>query len=713
MKFKLSYDRGLLQVFLGLVIFACTYLALWIHKVDPLPEAQSLRGFFHPFLNYLEASLHFPNNFKVLAEQVVLSENSFGGLIIAYFVAAFGLQNLFLQNPFLVQIFLLLPLFYVITKHRLGKWQRILLGALVFFFPVTQILLKGVASESFSVIYALSGIYFLKAHTIRSRKRYLVGLVLSLGFAMSAHPLGIFLSFQLIIALVVHGFYTARFKIAPILCVCLSALSSLPFHHWESFYRFSALIKIESSTAAISWLLFLFLLPIPVVWILKLTLRSFGRVYLPRFFNGGLVLGALIVLTLYLLARDQEWIYLNIFNLFLIGIGSVSIAWILGIYNFKTIRGLLYLCTLIGFHNAVILHIFLYEPSLYLFFLWFILLVIQTYLETSSITRKLLFVGACFLTANFCPNLTQVQIWLGDAGLRIFTSGLRNLHTNPLSWQSSDTHAIREELLSIMETRREIIPDSFSIYVNMHRNSRLVFQNPPDFSRRLKRTSRLDDLPHENLRSMSEVYVEQGDALFDSWLATNKISYLVYALHPWELNLWPPDPLEEVLSSSERIGEAGLHLGRAFYQYLRKSAKLKAFFDLYPIPSHNPRLLLCVNKGLPQIINSGDQLGSELSAVAYHFPVDFTRGAIPFWFAGLESGVQKAILSREAIFIFEQGLRQQEMADFFQALISFKLANQLDKKNLKIRQHLTDLEMKFPDVALEFIEAEVSSRKLF
>ena len=647
--------------------------------------------------------MHFPNDFKVLSEQVVLSENSFGGLILAYLIATAGMQNFFLHEPFLVQIFLLIPLFVLIIAHRQKQYNLCLLWGFIFFLPPTQIILKGLAAEAFSIVYALAGFYFLRAYLVRKKKVFLIWCFLSLTFAMSSHPLGIFLSLNLALALLVHGFYTSKIKLDPIVCIFLALVFSLPFHHLESFLRFSALIRLEGTYTSFALLLCLFLVPILITWALSYTSRSTGGIFLPRLFCGGAVLGVSIFLILYLLTRDQEWIYQESLNLLLIATSYALLGKLLRDYDLSSVRGFVYLVIFLGFNNAIILYVLFYEPSLYLFFLWAILIGVQTFLETPQLTRKLILIALCIVSSNFCPNLYQFQIWLGDAGLKFFVSGLGSLHSNPLSWQPSDANGIRQELFALEERRVELVPDSLSIYLNMHLYSRLVFQNPPDFSLFLRRTKRLDDLPHEDLKALAKNYLEQGEDLFASWISSGKISYLVYALDPWEISLWPPDPLEEVLSSEVRAGEIGLHLGKAFYEYLRKDQKLKTHFDLYPIPRKNPRILLCIHKSIPPTGGSKSNLGLELSAVGYHFPIDFTKATRPAWFANLDSGIQKAILFREAALHLEKGLKYAQMADFGQALSSFRLANQLDKNNPEIERNLRDLENKFPEVVLKFL----------
>ena len=185
----------MLLSFLGCSLF----LWAWISYVQPFPDRDSVHQFLFPVLNYLKASTAIGNDFFYL-KGMMPDEFPSGILLIPWLISAFGLQELFLQTPWLLVFFLLAPFCIAVWLVPIPRPRKWIFLFLLFFFPPIQLALKNLNLHSFIVFNCLAAIFLFFDYRYRGRKVSLVLAVLTFLFACSIKHLGLVLFVNLWIA---------------------------------------------------------------------------------------------------------------------------------------------------------------------------------------------------------------------------------------------------------------------------------------------------------------------------------------------------------------------------------------------------------------------------------------------------------------------------------------------------------------------------------
>ena len=124
------------------VLFYETFLSLWRLYVSPSPDFQ-YPEFFSNFNDYLVLSQYLGNDLSRLIQLGFDSDYPLGFALFPWLITGWGLQDLFLLNPWLVNLFFTIPMALVPAFMPWSKKQSIFYWVLIFFFPGTQIFLKG------------------------------------------------------------------------------------------------------------------------------------------------------------------------------------------------------------------------------------------------------------------------------------------------------------------------------------------------------------------------------------------------------------------------------------------------------------------------------------------------------------------------------------------------------------------------------------------
>jgi len=674
----------------------------WVNQVNPLPEAGAFRQFYIPFQNYLHASLEFPNHFKFLTEQVILDDIPSGGFLLAWGISLFGCQSLFLNAPYLMAIFLLAPLVMLAGFYRLSPIQAIGMVSLLFFFPPTQILLKGFSPEGYCVVYTLLGVYFLRSFLAKGGNLHLAGSSISFWFSMSAHPLGFFFFLNVFLAYGLHSLFREKFCKKAVILMVLALLSALPFYYLESFSRMLDLFSGERAWAPTLLVLLFTLIPLLLRFFLKFLPIQGWNSFLPRFFSGFWIAGVLILFSLFFIGGERENPGGFAGDPLLLLAGYTALAWCLFRYSFHSIRAFVYLLSLLSFLNGLLFYMSLSEQTPYMLFFPLFLVLIQSFQESKGFVLNAFVLVLCILCSSFFPSLSSLEKSLGSTGSNLVLHGFRNLHTNPLSWKRCEASSIQREIKEILSKRKFDTREGFSVFEHLHHDSRLLFDPPMDFSKPLPEFSRLDDLPQEKLKEYLDLYAKRGRGLFEIWLSSGKAAYIIRGLRPWEERLGPPAALEDLLEDEERTGEIGISLSHAYFQFLKESANLEKYYDFYPIPKKAPRILLYVKKSVPTAEPDNRKLNRALSRLSLHLPVNFLSRDVPSWFPRLEKSISKALKQKEAKRIHQLGLHYYQRADYYRAYTYFQRAYELDESNPSMRNDLKNLKERLPKAMWDF-----------
>ena len=129
-------------------------------------------------------------------KQLMPEEYPSGILIMPWIIAMMGLQQSFIDSPWLINIFLLLPL--CITAWMI-KTKDLKPGSSIFdfFFPPVQLCLKNLNLHSFIVIYSLAGIFLIYDYRKRNRILSAVLGILLLTFTCAVKHLGLIIFINL------------------------------------------------------------------------------------------------------------------------------------------------------------------------------------------------------------------------------------------------------------------------------------------------------------------------------------------------------------------------------------------------------------------------------------------------------------------------------------------------------------------------------------
>ncbi len=132
------------------------FIAIWVYYVGPFPDRDALAQFYAPFLDYLLASKEIGNSFWFLSQE--MNPKYPGSMFIPALISFLDAQDLFLSTPWLIDIFLLIPLSIIAWFSPISCDRRGLYALALFFIPITQISLKNFSLHSFNVFYFLTGL---------------------------------------------------------------------------------------------------------------------------------------------------------------------------------------------------------------------------------------------------------------------------------------------------------------------------------------------------------------------------------------------------------------------------------------------------------------------------------------------------------------------------------------------------------------------------
>mgnify|MGYP001438468735 CR=1 FL=1 len=504
-----------LEILLGFL--ACfIFLWAWVCYVEPFPDRDSLSQTLYPILNYLKASTLVGNDF-IFLRQLMPSEYPSGILFIPWIVAFVGLQQLFLETPWLLSTFLLIPLCltaWLVQAKKLNTWFVLFV---IFFFPPVQLCLKNLNLHSFIVLYNLAAIFLI--YDYRKNERFIsliLGIIFFI-FTCSIKHLGIIIFINLWITFLLWKKRKSESLMIPIivgLAIILVGIQAYPeqslIPYFESLKNYNPLI---SST--LLWIMggsALFILLFS--WFQGVS-EDFGRLQIEHLFInlGFFVISGLLILGIFTPQPDFHglvWMLLSfvIGNAFLIGV----LRW----GRFETDNGFMILAFIMLGVTALVFY-FSRLGQISAFFVLPYLLLLILIVQSKVDNWKLYCLGATFfLISNFFPPLNTLESIAGSYGFRLYARGFNMIHQNPLGWQKTNVTINRKSIDKVLKTinftqlKSPILMGRYGI----HHHDAVQFHYPNQFFYDIPKISLPEDISSKHLNSIYSSLLKLKDNFY-------------------------------------------------------------------------------------------------------------------------------------------------------------------------------------------------------
>lgn len=605
---KLMLSKFLIRTyrFLAGFSFCFAVLWIWIKTVHAYPDRDSIHQLFYPVMNYLKASTSIGNDLLYL-QSVMQSDFPWGILVIPWMISACGLQNVFLENPWLLSAFLILPLVltvWIIPEFESKRW---LILPLIFFFPPVQLILKNLNLHSFVILYGLAGLFLMLNYQRTGNKISAIAGILSMIFACSVKHLGLILFLNIWIA---HLLWLKRKRKSlpkSILVGLTIGIAAIQFYPQEAFLPYFQTLRSLNPMINPGILLVMGACTIFIMlfaWFQGVE-EDFGRSPIERFLVSPqfLFLASIPIIAIFCMNPDFHGLGWMIASFVL---GNACLIAFLRWKDFETQQGYLLLTFSMLTVTAFVFYFSRLGQVSAFFILPFIILLILV-IQAMQSDRKLLLLASTFLiVSNFFPSLTTLESWLGDKGFRLYARGFNMIHQNPLGWNRSDVLKQREAMLNILktiqfpETESGVLLGRFGI----HHHYAVTLHFPKQFLLDVPSIKLPEDLSHEVLTNLYRRYFSNSQRFYKELLEHAEIPLILSAegyFSDHEINLLPnPLPSENEISKSKILSSSMVKqwLHDPFFKFLLNQNLLFDFYDKYDLGGTTTSISLYVHKTL-------------------------------------------------------------------------------------------------------------------
>ena len=659
-----AWNRKWLPALVGSV-FGGLWLTLWVIYVDPFPDRDSINQFYFPFLNYLKASSSFTKDFGFLVENTFSTSYPLGGAVFPWMISMVNMEGMFLQYPYLLNVFLILPLGAVPLFFRQSFWTALVLGILVFALPPTQILLKGFSLQAFNVAYALIAILSFRSYLVSRRIYLLVIFVIFFWLAIIPKHLGAFYFVNFCVCYGIWSLLSREFDFKVLSSILVIIVLSLPFYPWMNLKNYMVNVITHNPYLGINSFFFLgaaFLL-VGSFLILYLQRISKGGV-LPKFSNGPVVSLCLLVIATFVttISYDADIGNLHVIIFFILGY-SLAGFWLLR-YRFSTTRGFMSLFCLLTFIHSLLLFCSMIGKTYYNFFLPILLVAVLEFVQTRTRWKRSLLVVGSLMISNFFPSINTMGELFGKYGENVYINGLNAPYVNPLGWESCEIPSLRRSLQGIYSENE--LGDLSNLYIahKLHFHTKLALEFPHNFFVEFPSIHRLDNLPLEECQELLDSYKTTGEGLFDTWLNQGRIPILILGNRPFSSLVGDPPPLRELAHKEEPdLNDVSRSLGLEYFQYLSENGELKRRYRCSSVPKVNPRLSVCLLRTLRRAMPSKGEWVQSLADLATIYEMKSTRADLPQWLEYLPLRNRGQLERKWAGSLYEQAEEFRERKD--------------------------------------------------
>lgn len=590
----------ILLSFLG----ASFFLWAWVSFVQPFPDRDSVQQFLFPVLNYLQAAAVVGNDFFYL-DKLMFEGLPTGILLIPWLLCGLGLSEAVTKAPWILDVFLLIPLCFVFWLVPVPSSRRWFFILLLFFFPPLHLLLKNLNLHSFNVLYCLAGIFLVFEYRNSSNKLWLIPAILFFFFACVVKHLGLILFLSLWLSYLLWLKRRGESLQRPLWTGAFIVVSSSFFYPIESIFPYFQTLMSQNPLISPTWIylicgsgLFLLLFG----WFQGVS-EHFGRVPLDDFFGRlwFFLLGCALVTWILTISSDFHpltWML----GSFLVGNG-VLIAF-LRWRQFDTQKGFLILSFLMLVLTALVFYFSQLGQVSAFFVLPFVLLLV-VYVQEAKRSLHLGLVLLFFLIfSNLFPPLHRLEPITGKFGFNLYSRGLNMLHQNPFGWERSKVQTRRKQILELLQALdfQDFSEGALVSRYGIHHHQAVEFLFPEQFQFEIPPLALVEQLPLEEQRPFYSDYLKNPTALYQMMAEEGRITLILAG--PNLYDRYEQETLPERLPDAGGPGEGLMYTSPfvklwfhdPFFQFLKDKDLLNTYYDRYSLGNTTEDMELYIHK---------------------------------------------------------------------------------------------------------------------
>lgn len=184
------------------IVFPVIYFGLvfWAEQVGALPDRDSIGQLYHPALAALQM-LQQELEMQGIYELIPMGSYPYGPQILASMAHWLGLNEIIQNQFFAITLLAVVPCVILLSLETKGFYHKVLFLLCFWFFPITQICIKGCSLHSFNILYALCALLLLRRFQINPSYLLAVLSISFLALSISLKHLGFVQFLTLFLAL--------------------------------------------------------------------------------------------------------------------------------------------------------------------------------------------------------------------------------------------------------------------------------------------------------------------------------------------------------------------------------------------------------------------------------------------------------------------------------------------------------------------------------
>ena len=395
-------------------------------------------------------SQYIGNDITTLVDLSGLRDYPLGFFIFPWCVASVGLQQLFLSDPWLLSLFMTVPLIFITNMMNWSRKRVFWYLVLILLFPGTQILVKSWNVQSLIVTYTLCALVAYFSYLKDPRLYKIILFTLFSWLSITIKHLGAFYFTIIFLTIFLWRFLRGEKPFLESFIALFLMFSALPLYPFESFSYLPWVIQSHNPYfSGVTYLLCGALILIAGIFGL-ICLRRHRKQYVNLSLHScvsWLIAGVLLwkLILMIPLTELETHIAALIFLLLTLG-SSIFVVRKYNPSSFTVLQILLFI-NLFGYSSVLYLSLVAHTCTI---FLLPMLLFLFLWIEYVSCRRQVTVAALTFLIyINFFPSQDFFTDYLGDDEVyrRLFNTDQQN----PLGWERSGLSQSRRDLIKILE----------------------------------------------------------------------------------------------------------------------------------------------------------------------------------------------------------------------------------------------------------------------
>ncbi|MCO4782177.1 MAG: hypothetical protein KC646_07590 [Candidatus Cloacimonetes bacterium] len=485
--------------------------------MDPFPDRDGLAQIFYPHLNYLQLSPVVGNDFwglTCVGSQLYPS----GFFLLSALVSSLGLQGLFFQNPWLIHLVLLSALSLIAGLLPVPRKARLYFVLILFFFPPTQLLLKGYNPHAYNIIFSVLGMVFFYRYLLNRSVVFLILSALAFWFSCTIKHMGVihFLSFFCARLFVTIGNDKLEWK--ELFVFTLVLIFTYPFYDFSLLSQYIHQTSLHHGDVT-------YLIQTSLLLCLGVLVISLVYLYIPELKKHRVIFDYRVLL-LHILAIcivSTYSSYLNYSILFMVSaIFGVSLFFYIALKGrLKTVRAS-FLLTIVSSLTVSCLFYFSHlGEATPIFFFSLYLLLFLLFLRKKSQTFYRITLLVCIIWSNFFPT----SIFSHLEWTHISTRGFNITHFNPWSWSKSYMKPMIESVGVELEQYDFKTQERLYIMPNLNVHTSALFQVSINPTKNIGIISLLE-IYNEQLKPYLYAFEDENDGM-DQLSKSGLIAFII------------------------------------------------------------------------------------------------------------------------------------------------------------------------------------------